>query len=333
MTLRLPAEYEPQSALWLSWPGNPKTWPDCRSALEQAYAVYAERVSRYQPVEMICCGEWQSVAKMRLKEAGADVQDFTFHDWPVNDTWCRDHGPLFVVNGDGEIEIVDFTYNAWGGKFCPWEADDDIPRRISELRKRRRHRVPKVGEGGAIEVNGQGQMITTSSVWLNENRNPGWSREEAEICFRKYLGVTETLWLEEGLIGDDTDGHIDTITRFVNDSTVVTSICERSDPNYSVLSKNAERLNTRLDVVELPHPEGMWKDGEQLPATYANFLMLNDAVLVPTYSQPKQDEKALGGLQELFPGREVLGIPSDLFIREGGSLHCLSMQEPCPVRR
>src|SRR5690606_23680491 len=181
---------------------------------------------------------------------------------------------------------------AWGGKFSPWEDDDAVAKRVSELRKRPCHRVPKVGEGGAIEVNSQRRMITTASVWLNENRNPGWTREEAEACFSTYLGVENTLWLEEGLIGDDTDGHIDTITRFVNDETVVTSLCASPDPNFRVLQENRARLSEKFRVVDLPHPEAMWKDGERLPATYANFLILNDAVLVPTYAQPKRDDAA-----------------------------------------
>ncbi|WFB36911.1 agmatine deiminase family protein [Kiritimatiellota bacterium B12222] len=327
MNVRLPAEYEPQVSIWLSWPGNPHTWSDCREGLEGAYAHFVAVISRYQKVDLICCQAWQGRARHQLEEAGADFSVITFHDWPVNDAWCRDHGPLFVWSSAGEKEVVDFQYNAWGGKFSPWDADDDIPRRVSEARKLGRHRVPRVGEGGAIEVNAQGVMITTASVWLNENRNPGWTREEAEACFGKYLGVKETLWLEQGLIGDDTDGHIDTLSRFVNDEMVVTSLCERSDPNYMVLKENQERLSQRVKVVALPHPDAMWKEGERLPATYANFLILNDAVLVPTYGQAQKDAAAVGVLQELYPEREALGVPSELFMREGGSLHCLSMQE------
>ncbi|MDF3131272.1 agmatine deiminase family protein [Kiritimatiellaeota bacterium B1221] len=327
MMLRLPAEFEPQSSVWLTWLGNPNTWPDCREAAEKAYAVFASTVSHFQSVEMICAAAWQEVARFRLKDAGADFKEIIFHDWPVNDAWCRDHGPLFVKNESGKNEIVDFVYNAWGGKFSPWQDDDAVARRVSELRKVPAHRVPNVGEGGAIEVNARGQMITTESVWLNDNRNPGWTRADAEACFEKYLGVTETLWLKEGLIGDDTDGHIDTISRFVSDDTVVTSLCEDSDPNFRVLMENRERLNEKYGVVDLPHPEGLWKAGERLPATYANFLILNAAVLVPTYGQKRGDTQALGILGELFPGREVLGVPSEVLIREGGSLHCLSMQE------
>lgn len=328
MTLKLPAEFEPQSAIWLTWPGNPGTWPDCRAAAEKAYAHFAATVSHFQKVELICCRAWQPQARLRLEAAKADMAAMTWHDWPVNDAWCRDHGPLFVRNAQGEKEIVDFTYNAWGGKFSPWDADDAVPSRVSGLRKLPRHRVPKVGEGGAIEINTQGLLLTTASVWLNDNRNPGWTRAEAESCFADNLGVTETLWLEEGLIGDDTDGHIDTITRFVDDQRVLTALCEKTDPNFAVLQANLERLAARVEVVSLPHPALMWKDGERLPATYANFLIMNDAVLVPTYAQGANDEEALGVIRELFTGRQVVGVPSEILIREGGSLHCLSMQEP-----
>ncbi len=340
-SLRLPAEYEPQRAIWLSWPGNPVTWPDIRATAEAAYAHFVAAITRFQPVELICQAAWESTARLRLREARADFQVIRFHDWPTNDAWCRDHGPLFVYNatGDfldlpykatGDLEMVDFCFTAWGGKF-PYDKDDEIPRRISEARNLTRHRLPTVGEGGAIEVNSRGRMVTTESVWLNPNRNPGLTKQRAEAVFARYLGVTETLWLKQGLIGDDTDGHIDTLSRFVNDETVVTILCGESDTNYGVLRENREQLQERLEVVCLPHPEPIRPEGwreEVLPASYANFLILNEAVLVPTYHQPKTDAEAVGILAELFPGRQVLGIPCKDLILEGGALHCLSMQEP-----
>jgi len=325
--MRLPAEYESQSAVWLTWPGNPATWPDCRKPLEEAYAHFVAVISRYQSIELICCKAWEPVARQNLQEQKADTSVITWHDWPVNDAWCRDHGPLFVKSDSGEKELIDFRYNAWGGKFPPWDDDDALPKRISELRKMTRYRVPNVGEGGALEVNSEGLLLTTKSVWLNKNRNPGWTEADAEQCFSNYLGVKDTLWLEEGLIGDDTDGHIDTLSRFINDETVVSSLCDPKGINFPVLKTNFDRLQERIEVIPLPHPDPVVKEGEILPATYANFLILNQAVLVPTYAQPQKDTKALGVLAELFPDRRVCGIPSEVFIREGGSLHCLSMQE------
>jgi len=328
---RLPAEYEPQSAVWLTWPGNPATWTRCRPAAEQAYAAFAAVISRRQPLEITCCAAWQPHARQRLIEAQADLQAITFHDWPSNDAWCRDYGPLFVHTESGGRAVLDLPYNAWGGKFPPWDDDDAIAKRVSELRKLPCHRLPIFGEGGAIEVNRQGVMLTTESVWLNPNRNPGLTKIEAERVFAEFFGVRETFWLPEGMVGDDTDGHIDTITRFVDDDTVVSVLPDESDPNYRILRDNFDKLTERFEVIPLPHPAPIrpenWRE-ELLPATYANFLILNEAVLVPTYRQPERDQDALGVLRETFPGREVLPLDCGDIIWEGGALHCLSMQEP-----
>lgn len=328
---RLPAEYEPQSGVWLTWPGNPSTWRHCREEAETAHARLTAVISQHQPVDLICQGSWQARARKRLVAARANLDAISFHDWPTNDAWCRDHGPLFVKTGDGGKGIVDFAYNAWGGKFPPWDDDDAVPARVSELRKCPRARLPIFGEGGAVEVNSQGVMITTESVWLNPNRNPGLTRAEAEAVFAEYLGVRETVWLKEGLLGDDTDGHIDTIARFVNDNTVVAVMPDADDPNHRVASENLEVLRGRFEVVPLPHPREMTAEGwgaEVLPATYANFLILNEAVLIPSYRQPGRDEDALHLLHELFPGRDILPVDCADFIWEGGAIHCLTMQEP-----
>jgi agmatine deiminase len=327
---RLPAEYEAQSATWLTWPANPETWPGIRDAAENDYATFAATISRFQPLNLICAAPLQANALRRLRAAGVDESRLSLHDWPANDAWCRDHGPLFVHSENGGRAIVDFPYNAWGGKFSPWDDDDAIARRVSDLRKLPRLRVPIFGEGGAVEVNARGVMINTESVWLNPNRNPGLTRAAAEQIFADYLGVTETIWLPEGLVGDDTDGHIDTISRFVDDDTVVTVLPETNDINYPVLRRNVEILQARFNVVSLPLPAPIhmkdWRE-EVLPATYANFLILNDAVLVPSYAQPTRDDQALGILRDLFPARDVLPIPCENLILEGGALHCLSMQE------
>jgi len=327
---RLPAEYEAQSGVWLTWPGNPETWRHCREAAETAHARLVSTISKYQNVDLICQKSWQTAAKERLKKARANFERITFHDWPANDAWCRDHGPLFLVNEKGEKKIADIPYNAWGGKFPPWDDDDAIAKRVSELRKLPRTRLPIFGEGGAIEVNRQGVMITTESVWLNSNRNPGLTKTEAEAVFAEYFGVKETLWLREGLIGDDTDGHIDTISRFVDDNTVVTVMPEENDPNYEVLRENHDRIAERFKVVTLPHPRTLAVEGfreEVLPATYANFLILNEAVLVPTYGQAGRDEDALHILHDVFPARRIIGLDCTDFIWEGGAIHCLTMQE------
>jgi agmatine deiminase len=296
--------------------------------MEKDYAHMVAEISRRQAVELICPDLWWPGAEARLRAADTHLQAVTRHSWPVNDAWCRDHGPLFVIDEQG-LAIVDLPFNAWGGKFSPWQEDDAIAARVAEERQLPCHRAPWTGEGGALEINTQGVLLTTESVWFNSNRNPGLQRETAEDMFASCFGVTETLWLPEGLIGDDTDGHIDTLTRFVDDDTVATVLPAKDDPNYASMSRNADKLRERFTVVPLPHPAPMpHADGHPLPATYANFLLLNDAILVPTYAQPRQDARALDLLQELYPGREVVPIPSERFIQEGGGPHCLTMQEP-----
>ncbi|MCC5845175.1 MAG: agmatine deiminase family protein [Verrucomicrobia bacterium] len=327
---RLPAEYEAQSAVWLTWPGAANTWKHCRDELEGSYSALVAVISRFQPVELICRAAWQPHAKRKLNRAKADLSRITFHDWPSNDAWCRDHGPLFVKAPDGTRAVVDFAYNAWGGKFPPWEDDDAIPERVASLRDLPRHRLPIFGEGGAIEINSQGIMLTTESVWLNPNRNPGLTKAGAEEIFKQYLGATEIIWLPGGMAADDTDGHIDTLSRFVNDTTVVSVLPDESDEDYAVLRDNFDRLSERFEVEPLPHPRTIIPDGwdeEVLPATYANFLILNEAVLIPSYRQPGRDEDALHLLHELFPDRKIIPVDCSDIIWEGGAVHCLSMQE------
>lgn len=328
---RLPAEYEPQSATWLTWLPNPETWPRNRPAAESAYASFIATLSRLQPVELICAAPLQPAARRHLLQAHADLTAIRFHNWPANDAWCRDHGPLFAFDPNQNPVILDLPYNAWGGKFPPWDLDDAIPARAADLLQLPRHRLPCFGEGGAIEINRLGTLITTESVWLNPNRNPGLTHAEAEAIFHQYFGVTRTVWLPQGMIGDDTDGHIDTLTRFVDDHTVLTVLPDATDPNFTVLHQNAERLREHFTVLPLPHPHPIrpdnWRE-DLLPATYANFLILNQAVLVPTYRQPDRDSAALHTLREAFPTRDILPIDCADIIWEGGALHCLSMQQP-----
>lgn len=331
--MRLPAETEPQHAIWLTWPGNPATWPGHRRAVERDHARLAAEISRRQHLDLICPDSRWPAAERELRDAGADFRQLTRHAWPVNDAWCRDHGPLFVHTVEGGRAIVDFSYNAWGGKYPSWENDDAVARRVSELRNLPRHRLAIFGEGGALEINSRGVLLTTESVWFNPNRNPGLSRQRAETLFANTLGATETLWLPGGLLEDDTDGHIDTLARFIDDHTVAAPLAESGDPNHSVLDRNAGILRERFDLAPLPHPAPMRsRNGRPLPATYANFLVLNRAVLVPTFAQPVRDARAMDVFRELFPAREIVAIPSETFIQEGGGPHCLAMHEPSPQR-
>jgi len=342
---RMPAEWAPQEAVWLSWPLKVGAWPGCREAAEAAYARFAAAITHFEALRINCIRAAQERAEEALVQAGAHLDRVRFFDHPTNDAWCRDHGPVFVVHREtGEVAITDWAYNAWGGKFAPWDADDAIPRRIAGALGLRRFPIPMVAEGGGLEANGEGVLLTTESVLLNPNRNPALDRTAVESILRGALGVDSIGWLKSGLAADDTDGHIDTLTRFVAPDAVVTVV--DPDPggaNHRTLAANRtdiERFRLsdgrRLEVVPLPLPEPIRPPGwrfEVLPATYANFLIVNGGVLVPTYRQPARDREALRILGQCFPTRDLVGIDCRDIVFEGGALHCLSQQQPARLSR
>jgi agmatine deiminase len=340
---RMPAEWALQEAIWLSWPLKEGAWPGCREAAERAYAEFVATISRYEAVRINCVRTAQDRAGEALVHAKARLDRITLFDHPTNDTWCRDHGPVFVRHGKtGEVAVTDWEFNAWGGKFSAWDLDRAIPARIAAALELRRFCVGMVAEGGSLEVNGDGVLLTTESVLLNPNRNPGLRREEAEATLRGALGVETICWLKSGLQCDDTDGHIDTLARFVAPAVVVAVVSrDPNDANRAVLERNRADLarfrfadGRRLEIVPLPLPEAIRCPGwrlEVLPATYANFLILNRAVLVPTYRQAANDREALSILGQCFPDREVIGLDCRDLVLEGGALHCLSQQQPAGV--
>ena len=317
---RLPAEWEPQRSVWLTWPGNPTTWSGARERVLQDHAFLIATCSRFQAVDLICSSLWQEECKTHLYDAQADRSRITFHDWPVNDAWTRDHGPLFLKTSSG-AEIVDLPYNAWGGKYPPWEDDDRIAQRVSDLRNLPCHRFPMFGEGGGLESNGAGTLLLTESVWLNPNRNPGCSAREVEQGFKEVCGMEKVIWLSAGMASDDTDGHIDTLARFISPGQVVVPCPGETHPDARQLRENRSRLMELFEVMDLPHPEIPGR-----PASYANFVFLNDALLVPTYGVA-QDDEALARFRSLVPDREVVGVPSEVFLDEGGAVHCLTANE------
>jgi len=272
-----------------------------------------------------------------LADAGADSGNVSFHYHPTNDAWCRDHGPIFIQRSDSSVTqaIIDWGFNAWGGKYPPYDLDDVVPTRIAEELGVPVYHPGIVLEGGSIEVNGQGTLITTEACLLNPNRNPTLSRTEIEEYLRAFLGVSHILWLGDGIVGDDTDGHVDDLTRFVDPSTVVTVVEEDpSDENYEPLQENVERLAGMTDqdsrplrVVTLPMPRPLWHDGQRLPASYANFYIGNRLVLLPTYD-PGRDDEARATLQDLFPTREVIGIDCTDLVWGLGAFHCVTQQWP-----
>jgi agmatine deiminase len=259
------------------------------------------------------------------------------HPIATNDAWCRDHGPIFLQRATGRPDeaVVDWGYNAWGGKYPPYDLDDVIPTRVAEELGLPVFHPGIVLEGGSIDVNGQGTLLTTESCLLNRNRNPQLDRAAIEQYLRAYLGVSTILWLGEGIVGDDTDGHVDDLTRFVDPTTVVTVLEDNpADENYEPLQSNLERLNRMTDqagrplrVVTLPMPHPLWYDGQRLPASYANFYIANGLVLLPTYD-PGRDDEARSILQSLFPTREVIGMDCTDLVWGLGAFHCVTQQWP-----
>jgi agmatine deiminase len=326
--------------VWLSWPLNPATWPGVKDEMEESYAAFASAISRFEELRVICAAAEQHRILELLDAAEARMSKVKLFDFQTDDAWCRDHGPVFLKNADtGETAIADFIYNAWGGKFSPWSHDDEIPVHIAKSLSLRRFEIPFVCEGGALEVNGAGTLLTTESVVLNPNRNPEMSKLEAEQVLKDTLGVEQVLWLKSGMVGDDTDGHIDTLTRFFRKDAVLSILDDDpNSPNYEILRKNFETLKkmrlldgSPLLVEPLPCPKPMrpkgWRE-DILPASYANFLVINGAVLVPSYRQDKSDEKALAAIAQAYPGREIIPIDCFDIVLEGGALHCLSQQQP-----
>ncbi len=264
------------------------------------------------------------------------LKNVTFFIHPTNDAWCRDHGPAFVVNRKtNKKAIVDWDYNAWGDKYPPYDLDDVIPTLIAKEMNLPVFYPKIIMEGGSVEFNGRGTLLTTTACLLNPNRNPDLTKDQIEEYLKNYYGVNHILWLNEGIIGDDTDGHIDDITRFVNPDTVVTVVEENpEDENYSILLENLELLEQmtlenggKLQIVTLPMPKPVIYEDQVLPASYANFYIANKKVIVPIFNDAN-DGKALEILQNCFPDRKVIGIDSVELIWGLGSFHCLSQQEP-----
>jgi len=333
-----PAEFAKHRATWLSWPHKEASWP---GKIHTVYPIYALFIKELTKSELVCINVNDEAMKQFaadcLNNAGVDLKQVTFYINPTNDAWCRDHGPAFLINPAAEEKkvIVDWNYNAWGNKYPPFDLDDVIPTRIAGQLGLPVFHPGIIMEGGSVEFNGDGTVITSTCCLLNENRNPHLGREDVEIYLQDYYGVKQVLWVNEGISGDDTDGHIDDTIRFVNSDTVLTVVEKnKRDENYDPLQKNLKELSRmrllngkQLNVVELPMPEPVIYEDQRLPASYANFYISNSSVIVPVFKCSGDDE-ALQIIQGCFPGREVNGIDSTDIIWGLGSFHCLSQQEP-----
>jgi agmatine deiminase len=334
--MRWPAEWEPHAATWLAWPHNPTTWPGRLERAQAAFAVFVRELAFREPVRLLVADTaMEAVARAALCEAGADVAAVAFHNVPTDDAWLRDSGPIFVRrDADGSRALLDFPFDAWGGKYPPWQRDAAVPSAVAEITGLPRFAADFVLEGGGIDGNGAGALLTTESCLLNANRERRRSHDQMERRLADWLGVSHVIWLSAGIAGDDTDGHIDDIARFVAPRTVVAAVAPPGADDHAALAENLLRLRNScdaagqpLDVVELPMPPPLSIDGLRCPASYANFYVANDCVLVPTFDADT-DARALAILAELYPRRTTVGIPSRELVLGLGALHCLSQQEP-----
>jgi agmatine deiminase len=333
----MPAEWAPHEATWLSWPHNRDSWPGVFAAVEPAMVEFVRALARSEPVYINVLDREHERHVRRLLAGAVPPERLELFRVPTNDAWARDHGAIFVTRAARTEPrlALDFDYNAWGGKYPPFDLDRQAGRRMAEALRVPRFESPLVLEGGSIEVNGEGALLTTEQCLLNPNRNPRASRAEIEQALRGAFGVDDILWLGDGIEGDDTDGHIDDLTRFVAPTAVVT-VRERNrrDPNHEPLEANLRRLKElklrsggSLDVAELPMPDPQYLDAQRLPASYANFYIANDAVLVPVFGCA-QDDAACAIIGQCFPGRRVAPIDCRALVAGLGTLHCLSQQVP-----
>lgn len=330
---RLPAEWEPHEATWLAWPHNRSDWPGKFNPVPWVYCEIVAKLTRVERVRIFIPDETaEAKARVQLEKSGANLDAVEFFHCPTNRSWTRDYCPLFVKNGSGEVAITKWRFNGWA-KYSNWRHDDAAVDCIAPRLNMRMWRPALVLEGGAIDVNGAGVLMTTEECLLCnsvQQRNPGLTREALEEALSDYLGIERVLWLKRGIAGDDTHGHIDDLARFVSPSTI--AIASEQDPaeeNYELLKENLELLSSRkeFEIRTLPMPRPVIFDGQRLPASYANFYIANKTVLVPTFNDAA-DRVALNTLAELFPDREVVGIHSLDLVLGLGTLHCGTMQQP-----
>jgi agmatine deiminase len=322
---RMPAEWEPHEATWLAWPHERTDWPGKFAPIPWVYGDIVKKLARVEKVRILIeDAALEKSARRVLAKCPVDMSGVEFFRWPTNRSWTRDYGPIFVRNDKGEIAITNWLFNGWA-KYDNWRADNRIPGHIAKRFKVTREFEPGIVlEGGSIDVNGAGLLLTTEECLLSETvqvRNPGLGREDLERYFADYLGIHRTIWLKQGIAGDDTHGHIDDVARFVDEETIVTVADDTLRENLTLLKR------TGLRVVTLPMPAPVYFDGQRLPASYANFYIANGLVLVPTFNDP-HDRIALNTLAKLFPTREVIGIYCGDLLLGLGTLHCMTMQQP-----
>jgi agmatine deiminase len=335
---RMPAEWEKHDAIWLAWPHDPTTFPDKVEKVEATYVQIIKQIHESEYVELFVKDDcMKKKATDLFKQAGINMTKIRFHQFDYADVWFRDYGPTFIVNSHCELAMVNWIFNTWGDKYDELLKDRQIPQVINQGLQLNCFKPGIVLEGGSIDVNGKGTLLTTEQCLLNKNRNPNLSKSEIEKFLKDHLGVRHVLWLKNGICGDDTDGHIDDLARFVNPTTIVCAFEEdEKDENYSPLKENYELLlksvdqdGNKLNIVKLPMPSAVGNDG-RLPASYTNFYIGNSKVLVPIFGH-KNDQVALAILQKLFLDRKVVGINCVDLVHGFGTIHCISQQQPSTI--
>ena len=330
----MPAEWEPHEATWLAWPHERTDWPGKFAPIPWLYGDIVRRLARTEIVRILVEDDAaERGARRVLVKSGADLNAVEFFRHRTNRSWTRDYCPIFVHDQSGRVRITNWIFNGWA-KYDNWRDDNHVPAFLSKRTKIPQIQPGIVLEGGSIDVNGSGLLMTTEECLLSETiqvRNPGFGREGWERYFAEYLGVRRTIWLKNGIAGDDTHGHVDDLARFVDANTIVTVVeNDRQEVNYEPLRENVALLKrTGLRIVTLPMPAPVWFAGQRLPASYANFYIANGLVLVPVFNDP-MDRIALNTLAKLFPDREVVGIYSRDLVLGLGTLHCMTMQQPAP---
>jgi agmatine deiminase len=337
-----PAEWAPHKGTWFSWP-RPEgiSFPDKYHTVPENLARIIKEITPREEVHInVPNGNYERIVSQQLKEHGCPLRNVFFHPIKTNESWCRDHGPAFVLKngraGKTQAAIVDWGFNAWGGKYPPYDDDDAVPTRIAEEYKLPVFYPGIVMEGGAVDFNGAGTVLTTESCLLNKNRNPKLSKKQIERYLRDYYGQRHVCWLGDGIVGDDTDGHVDDLARFINPTTIVIAVeDDPKDENFKILEENRKRVRLLkdqdgrpFDIVEIPMPGVVEHDGQRLPATYVNFYFVNGALLVPTYRDRKNDRRAMEILQKALPKHQVVGIDCVELIWGLGAIHCLTQQQP-----
>ncbi len=330
---RMPAEWEPHVATWLSWPRNRDSWPGNFEPIPAVWAELTKTLAKHEHVH-ICAGGEAVMAE--AKALVGDVANVTLHPIETNDAWMRDHGPMFLVGGKAnEPTLIDWGYNAWGGKYPPFDKDDVVPRQVAEILHYRRLEPGIILEGGAVDFNGRGTVLTTEQCLLNPNRNPSLSRDDIEGYLRDYCAVSHCVWLGEGIVGDDTDGHIDELARFVAPRVVVAAVEEdSSDENYAPLQDNLARLKKAVDqegraleIVPLPMPRPLFYGDQRMPGSYCNFYVANGVVVAPQFDDPA-DARVVEILAKLFPDRRIVPQRARELAWGLGAFHCITQQQP-----